>query len=302
MAVKNLKDAIRERTTPAKGIAYALGTPAQELQPETVRTDGGTQARAELNAATVEEYAQAMQDGATFPPIVVYYDGSDYWLADGFHRVAAARSAGRAVVADVRPGTRRDAILWAVGANDTHGLRRTREDVRRSIETLLRDVEWGQWSDREIARQVHCHHNTVATVREKLSGEISQMETRTVARNGTTYQQKRREPPTEPPASKSTAPPTPNAPEPPSHKAKFVNLTNSPEESAESTAAHGPTAPAHKVWRDALSQFRGAKAQARAVQLQAKHFVGQQRRTLLEEIESLQRGLEAAQKALEASL
>ena len=300
MAVKNLKDAIRERTTPAKGQAYAVGTPAQELQPETIRTDGGTQARAELNAATVEEYAQAMQEGATFPPIVVYYDGSDYWLADGFHRVAAARSAGQAAVADVRPGTRRDAILWAVGANDTHGLRRTREDVRRSIETLLRDVEWGQWSDREIARQVHCDHKTVAAARDRLSGEIPQTDARTVARNGTTYQQKRRESSAEPPASKSTAPADPQTPEPPSHKAKFVNLTNSPEELAESAAAHAPTAPAHEVWRDALSQFRGAKAQARAVQLQARHFVGQQKRTLLEEIESLQRGLEAARKALES--
>lgn len=190
----NLKDAIRSRTQPAKGQPYQVGITTSELDVTTIRTDGGTQARAEISAPTVEEYAQAMQEGAQFPAVVVYYDGADYWLADGFHRVEAARRLGRAVQADIRPGTRRDAVLWAVGANDAHGLRRTRGDVQRAIETLLRDSEWGQWADREIARQVHCDHKTVAAARARLSGEIPQIEGegRTVARGGSVYVQKPR--------------------------------------------------------------------------------------------------------------
>ena len=55
-----------------------------ELQLNQIRTDGGTQPRAQLNYNTVTEYAESIEDGATFPPVEVMYDGSDYWLWDGF--------------------------------------------------------------------------------------------------------------------------------------------------------------------------------------------------------------------------
>ena len=55
----------------------------------SVRLDGGTQARAELNQAVVAEYAAALADGAKFPPIIVFYDSENYWPGDGFHRLAA---------------------------------------------------------------------------------------------------------------------------------------------------------------------------------------------------------------------
>lgn len=137
-----------------------------------IRTDGGTQSRAEISQETVADYAEAMADPeAVFPPAVVYYDGKDYWLADGFHRLAAWAQIGRVEVpADVRQGTRRDAILHACAANSAHGLRRTNEDKRRAILTLLEDDEWAAWSDREIARRVRVHHSTVAKYRAELMG------------------------------------------------------------------------------------------------------------------------------------
>ena len=55
----------------------------------SVRTDGGTQARAMLCEETVAEYAAALDGGVSMPRVVVFYDGTDHWLADGFHRVAA---------------------------------------------------------------------------------------------------------------------------------------------------------------------------------------------------------------------
>lgn len=97
---------------------------------------------------------------------MVFYDGKKHWLADGFHRFHAYQKAGREkVAADVRQGTRRDAILHSVGANETHGLRRTRDDKRRAVETLLNDAEWGKWTDREIARRCAVSPQTVANVR-----------------------------------------------------------------------------------------------------------------------------------------
>lgn len=152
-----------------------------------IRRDGGTQSRAELNQDTVAEYTAAMHAGDSFPAVKVFYDGKDYWLADGFHRVKAASEANATVIqADVHQGTQRDAVLDSTGANSKHGLRRTQEDVRRAINTLLNDEQWVKWSDREIARRVGCDHKTVGRERAKLSGEIPQ--TRTVERNGTTYE------------------------------------------------------------------------------------------------------------------
>lgn len=65
-----------------------------EVKLASIRLDGGTQPRAELREDVIEDYAEAMRAGAVFPPVVVYFDGEAYWLADGFHRVKAARGAG----------------------------------------------------------------------------------------------------------------------------------------------------------------------------------------------------------------
>jgi hypothetical protein len=111
----------------------------------------------------------------TLPPIVVFHDGVDYWLADGFHRHAAHLKAGAAdIAADVRKGTKRDAILHSVGANQAHGLRRTNEDKRRAVLTLLNDEEWAKWSDREIARRCAVDHTTVIRHRASLVESTSE--------------------------------------------------------------------------------------------------------------------------------
>ncbi len=142
----------------------------QTIELNRLRLDGGTQMRARLDDNTVREYAAAMSSGwGQFPPIIVYYDGADHWLGDGFHRVAAARDAGITTApADIRAGHRRDAILHAAGANASHGLRRSQADKRRSVETLLRDDEWRDWSDREIARKCNVSADLVGAVRREL--------------------------------------------------------------------------------------------------------------------------------------
>lgn len=146
---------------------------AEPLLLSLIRRDGGTQPRAALDPATVESYAEAARAGAEFPPVIVFYDGTDHWLADGFHRVAAhERAEFEEIIAEIRPGTRRDAVLYACGANATHGLRRSNEDKRRAVLLLLGDAEWGKWSDREIARLAHVGHPLVAELR-RLTGSSS---------------------------------------------------------------------------------------------------------------------------------
>jgi hypothetical protein len=124
-----------------------------------IQRDGGTQMRAGLDEATVTEYFEAMHTAGawgSFPPLTVFYDGAGYWLADGFHRYAAAMQefgASLQAPCDIRAGTQRDAMLHAASANASHGLRRTNADKRRAVLALLQDPEWSQWSDGEIARR-----------------------------------------------------------------------------------------------------------------------------------------------------
>lgn len=155
-----------------------------QLQTSQIKTDGGTQPRAQMDFITISEYVEAMAEGATFPPITVFYDGTDYWLADGFHRLKATAQRGAATIeADVRQGTRRDAILYSVGANAQHGLKRSQLDKRRAVETLLTDSEWTAWADREIARQTQTSHPFVAKIRAELeaAGKITSQVARTGA-------------------------------------------------------------------------------------------------------------------------
>jgi hypothetical protein len=135
--------------------------------------DGGAQMRAEMHDDTVDDYANDMLAGAVFLPVVVFQDGNDYWLADGFHRVAAARKIGRdMVVAEIRQGAMRDAVLHGIGSNAAHGLRRTQADKRRAVERLLKDPEWARWSDRKLAEVAKVDHKTVGTIRRELAGEF----------------------------------------------------------------------------------------------------------------------------------
>lgn len=144
-----------------------------------IRADGGTQSRAQIYESVVSDYSDLIAAGAEFPPVVVFFDGASYWLADGFHRHAAHVSLGLTeIAAEIRQGTRRDAILFSVGANSAHGLRRTNDDKRRAVMVLLNDPEWSKWSDREIARQASVSQPFVSRLRPALTDNVIS-ETRT---------------------------------------------------------------------------------------------------------------------------
>lgn len=140
---------------------------------DSIIAEGTTQMRG-YDEKLVAQYAEAMKDGAVFPPVVVFADGEKYYLADGFHRVGAARAIkAKTIEADVHEllhgeSPQRSAILYACGANDTHGRNRSAEDKRRAVETLLKDPEWSKWTDREIARQCRVHHTFVGRQRTRL--------------------------------------------------------------------------------------------------------------------------------------
>ena len=130
-----------------------MTTETQTLKLDQIRIDGGTQPRVSIDEQTVADYADLYANGTNLPPVVVFFDGAAYWLADGFHRYWANRRIDcEYIFADVRQGTQRDAILHSVGANAEHGLRRTNDDKRKAVRTLLDDDKWSTWPQVKIAR------------------------------------------------------------------------------------------------------------------------------------------------------
>lgn len=139
----------------------------QELNISDIRIDGGTQIRKQLNQDKVDEYLSQMQDGVVFPPVTVFFDGSSYWLSSGFHRYFMHKKAGRELIgADVIEGTLDDAILFALGDNK-HGLNMTAEDYRRSIEIMLKNPKWSEWSNVQIAKHIGVSAMTVGRVKKE---------------------------------------------------------------------------------------------------------------------------------------
>lgn len=117
------------------------------------------------------------------PPLSLFFDGVHFWLADGFHRYHACLQAGiERISAEIRTGSRRDAVLYAAGANTAHGLRRSNEDKRRAVSMLLEDPQWDQWSDNAIAKACGVSQPFVATVRAAI---FKPLEDRLAPRNCT---------------------------------------------------------------------------------------------------------------------
>ena len=189
----------------------------ERIDLSAIRLDGGTQPRAAILEDVVKQYADDLSRGDAFPPLVLFFDGESYWLADGFHRYHAARAVGVAEIdCDVRQGTQRDAILYSVGCNADHGLRRTNEDKRRAALRLLNDPAWSKESANWIAAQCRVSQPFVARLKEEVAPRHLQTfedSSRTAHRGGSTYNMntapigRRYEPSPLPPMTQPSAPP-----------------------------------------------------------------------------------------------
>jgi hypothetical protein len=138
--------------------------------------DQKAQPRVRLNQEVIEEYAEDIGSGVIFPPVRAFHDGERYWLADGFHRYHAHEKAGvERIRAEVLEGELRDAILCSVGANAAHGLRRSNDDKRRAVRTVLEDEEWQKWSENQVATRCGVSRTLVASVKKELEARGSHL-------------------------------------------------------------------------------------------------------------------------------
>lgn len=154
---------------------------------DSINIYGGTQARVSTNDDAIASYADEMANGAVFPPIVVYYDGATYWLADGFHRfLAVKRNQGETIAAEVHAGGRTDALRHALGANATNGVYRNNADKRNAVEIALE--EWPDLANPALAEICRVSPELVRKCRGELEqlGKIDRRETVT-GRDGKEY-------------------------------------------------------------------------------------------------------------------
>jgi len=141
-----------------------------ELIPiKQIKQSSSLQPRAKMDTGKIDEYTESMRRGDAFPAVVVYRVGGDLFLVDGYHRFMAAQGAKLdRILAEVRAGTMREAILQSAGVNSTHGIPRSNEDKRRAVMILLRDKEWGLWNDTKIAETCHVSPELVGKIRKSI--------------------------------------------------------------------------------------------------------------------------------------
>ena len=196
---------------------------------ESIRIDGETQSRAAINEETVAEYAEAMKGGAKLPPLTVFFDGTEYWPADGFHRLLAAKRIGRKnILADVKKGSREDAAWAACAANQTHGLRRTQADKRKAVEIALRLRP--EKSARVIADHCGVADHLVAEVRSRC---VIHAPGHVVGKDGKNY-------PVPPPRAKVTAAQSLGPPPRPEERPPSQGLQRDCASLGGLAASHGP--------------------------------------------------------------
>jgi hypothetical protein len=140
----------------------------QVLSLDAIRVDHSIQSRVITDVVYQREFSEAMLRGDVFPPVVVFFDGKVYWLADGFHRHAATKKAGMlSIRAEIHYGTKRDAMIHSAGANIKFSIPRKPEDIRKAAEMLFADEEWGKKATSMIANKIGCRHATIRNHRNE---------------------------------------------------------------------------------------------------------------------------------------
>lgn len=82
-------------------------------------------------------YWRLIQRDPEWPLPVVFHDGRKYWLADGFQTIRAYEQAGRGRVrCHIRKGSKQEALIYGLEANDGRGLALSLADRRHALVLL----------------------------------------------------------------------------------------------------------------------------------------------------------------------
>jgi len=144
------------------------------LRIENLLVSQDYQARRKTNPEVVRDYENCLKEGISLPPITVVDTGGEFIVVDGFHRVFACKNQGRdRIQAEVGAGNHLYAVEKAIGANASHGLRRSTADKTRAVEMALNHPELAKESDRALATRCAVSHRFVSKIRASLGKEKS---------------------------------------------------------------------------------------------------------------------------------
>jgi len=127
---------------------------------ELIVIDPKLQCRESMSEATVEEYFQVIKSGKELPPLRCVEVFGELHLVDGFTRYAALTRASKTRVnVAVSVGTMEEAVREACGANQTHGLRRTKADIKKAV--ALAEAAFEGFSRKAIAEIIGVHVTSI---------------------------------------------------------------------------------------------------------------------------------------------
>lgn len=127
---------------------------------ELIVINSKLQCRESMSESTVEEYFQVIKSGKELPPLRCVDVAGELHLVDGFTRYAALTRASKTRVnVAVSVGTMEDAVREACGANQTHGLRRTKGDIKKAV--ALAEATFKGLSRKAIAEIIGVHVTSI---------------------------------------------------------------------------------------------------------------------------------------------
>lgn len=131
-----------------------------------IKIDGGTQCRKSVDPHWVKGMVDNMKQDVEYDPVEARFDGTVYWLTDGFHRYHAYTQLGIKEI-DVAhlPGTQFDAQLDALAANEKHGKPLSREDKENKVLMALENPLVTDKSDYAIAKLCKVSKSFVGAIR-----------------------------------------------------------------------------------------------------------------------------------------
>lgn len=139
----------------------------QELSIDAIVVDDAFQSRIATDPEHVLVFDEMIRNGMEIHPVVVFWTGERYILADGFHRYHAhkKRLGVRSIRAEIKQGSERDAMIYSAGANRLSIKSPSHADRKKAAFMLFADPDWWAKTNAEIGAHVGTAKSNITTYR-----------------------------------------------------------------------------------------------------------------------------------------